>query len=230
MDDLFEDWKKTLDNFKSSVEKDLDEIRKQKAAVQQMKAEIVSELNAGRYLRDEQRLVLSAPEIVIGNVDKSGVLLDDGGSIVIVRSNQIKEEAAGPAGRILTRAASIRHIAVDPGMDGQEAVVGSLSEVVSQARSITLQSNNAEEMFTEPPVSTGCSGVRIHADERLDIEASVSSENKEKRLKALLSELKDRNTDLEKQMMKHKLSFSQMVASMEKLLLEKRGDIRKYLV
>lgn len=175
MDDLFEDWKKTLDDFKSSVEKDLDEIRKQKAAVQQMKAEIVSELNAGRYLRDEQRLVLSAPEIVIGNVDKSGVLLNDGGGIVTVRSNQIMEEAAGPEGRILSRAPSIRHIAVDPGMDGNEAVVSSLSEVVSQARSITLQSNDAKEVFSELPINAGSGGIRIHADNRLELEAAQSS-------------------------------------------------------
>ena len=119
-------------------------------------------------------------------------------------------------------ASSIRHIAEDPGSDGREHVVYPLSEVVSQARNITLQSNNAEDMFTEPPLSTGNSGIRIHADERLEIEAAVSSENKEKRLKALLSELKNRNTDLEKQMMKHKQSFSQMVVSMEKLLAEKQ--------
>ena len=39
-DYVFDDWKKMLETFQSSVEKDLEEIHKQKAEIQQMKADI----------------------------------------------------------------------------------------------------------------------------------------------------------------------------------------------
>lgn len=221
MDYIFKEWQEKLSKYESSIQKELAELRKCKAEVQQMRLEAVGK-RKGRYIFDDERLILSAPEIIIGNVDQGGSLLEGKGSAVIVRGTQVDVHGVGEGGQVAVHAPSIRHIAEDPGSDGHEHVVYPLSEVVSQARNITLQSNNAEEMFTEPPVSTGCSGVRIHADERLDIEAAVSSENKEKRLKALLSELKERNTDLEKQVQKHKLSFGQMVASMEKLLAEKQ--------
>ena len=61
MDYIFKDWEEKLSNFESSVEKDLAEIRKCKAEMQQMKLDVVAELQKGRYVRDTQRLVLSAP-------------------------------------------------------------------------------------------------------------------------------------------------------------------------
>ena len=221
MDYIFKEWQEKLSKYESSIQQELAELRKCKAEVQQMRLEAVGK-RKGRYIFDDERLILSAPEIIIGNVDQGGALLEGKGSAVIVRGTQVDVHGVGEGGQVAVHASSIRHIAEDPGSDGREHVVYPLSEVVSQARNITLQSNNAEDMFTEPPLSTGNSGIRIHADERLEMEAAVSSENKEKRLKALLSELKNRNTDLEKQMMKHKQSFSQMVVSMEKLLAEKQ--------
>lgn len=58
MDIIFDNWKKTLDDFQSSVEKELEEIRQHQAKVQQIKAEIFDELNSGRYIRDEQHIVI----------------------------------------------------------------------------------------------------------------------------------------------------------------------------
>ena len=52
MDYIFEDWEKKLSTFESSVEKDLAEIRKCKAEMQQMKLDVVAELQKGRYIRD----------------------------------------------------------------------------------------------------------------------------------------------------------------------------------
>lgn len=178
MDYIFDDWKKVLDDFKSSVEKELKEIRKHKAEVQQIKAELSNELIRGRYIRDEQRIVLSAPEIIIGNVDKSGMLLNQGGSTLILRSNHIRQDAAGETGSVVTHAASIRQIAADPGMDGNEAVVGTLSEVVSQARNIVIQSNDNTDVFSVPTTNTEAGGVHIHADSKLTLEATQSSERK----------------------------------------------------
>ena len=114
MDYIFEEWEKKLSTFESSVEKDLAEIRKCKAEMQQMKLDVVAELQKGRYVRDSQRLVLSAPEIIIGNVDRSGTLFA-GGSTVIVRGTQVGVEGAGEGGRLDLRAPSIREIAEDRG-------------------------------------------------------------------------------------------------------------------
>ena len=76
-------------------------------------------------------------------------------------------------------------------------------------------------MFSDYPGSTGGSGILIHADQEVKIDASVSSEKKEERLSALISQLKARNGDLEKQAMQHKISFAQIIASMETLLAKR---------
>ena len=74
MDYSFDNWKKALEDFKSSVDKDLEEIRRHKEEIRQVKAEIMSALGGSFYLRDPKRIVISAPEIVIGDVDRDGVL------------------------------------------------------------------------------------------------------------------------------------------------------------
>ena len=57
----FSDWLTALGKFQASVASDLDEIRKQKAEIQQLKNDIFSQVAQGRVIRDDQRLVLSAP-------------------------------------------------------------------------------------------------------------------------------------------------------------------------
>ena len=192
MDYYFDEWKKALDDFKSSVTKELAEIRKQKEEVRKLKSEIFSAMSSGYFLRDDNRIVISAPEIIIGNVDRDGVLLGNAGSCVIVRGQNVGIEGVGEDGTVQTRAASIRQTAVDPGSDGLEAVVGPLSEVVSQARSVVLEANNAAGVFPLVPVSAGDGGLSLHADGSLTVEASVSSgvlkQGLDERIKALESE------------------------------------------
>ena len=223
MDYIFEEWEKKLSTFESSVEKDLAEIRKCKAEMQQMKLDVVAELQKGRYVRDTQRLVLSAPEIIIGNVDRSGTLFA-GGSTVIVRGTQVGVEGAGEGGRLDLRAPSIREIAEDPGTDGREHVVSSLSEVVSQARNIIIQSNDAEGAFSAPAVPTGGSGVRIHADKTIDVEAAMTAESREERLTNLISETEKQKDYLKEQASAHKKSFTDLKKEMEELI-EKRDKL-----
>ena len=172
MDSVFSDWKEALQNLQDSVSKDLEEIRKQKAEVQQIKMEIFDRLAEGKYLRDDKRIVISAPEIIIGDVDKSGALWSSGGAVV-VRGNNVSLQGAGESGRVDTRASQISQIAVDPGSDGVEEVVWPHSQVVSQARSIVLQSNDCADYFSEGPTSGGA-GVRIHADDSIEISATQS--------------------------------------------------------
>ena len=225
MDYIFEDWEKKLSSFESSVEKDLAEIRKCKAEIQQMKLDVVAELQKGRYVRDTQRLVLSAPEIIIGNVDRSGALFA-GGSKVIVRGTQVGVEGAGEGGCLELRAPSIREIAEDPGTDGREHVVGSLSEVVSQARNIIIQSDDASGVFSAPTVPTGGSGVRIHADKTIDVHAAMTAESREERLSGLISETEKQKNFLKEQASAHKKSFTDLKKEMQDLI-EKRDKLAK---
>ena len=225
MDYIFEEWEKKLSNFESSVEKDLAEIRKCKAEMQQMKLDVVAELQKGRYVRDTQRLVLSAPEIIIGNVDRSGALFA-GGSKVIVRGTQVGVEGAGEGGCLELRAPSIREIAEDPGTDGREHVVGSLSEVVSQARNIIIQSDDASGAFSAPTVPTGGSGVRIHADKTIDVHAAMTAESREERLSGLISETEKQKNFLKEQASAHKKSFTDLKKELHDLI-EKRDKLAK---
>ena len=100
MDYIFDDWKKILTDFQNTVSKDLAEIHKQKMAVQQMKTDIFERLDNGQYISDPRRIVLSAPEIVIGHVDKSGDLKGEGR--VIIRSSEVDVEGVGENGTIIT--------------------------------------------------------------------------------------------------------------------------------
>ncbi len=225
MDYIFEEWEKKLSNFESSVVKDLAEIRKCKAEMQQIKLDVVAELQKGRYVRDTQRLVLSAPEIIIGNVDRSGTLFA-GGSKVIVRGTQVGVEGAGEGGRLELRASSIRQTAEDPGTDGREHVVGSLSEVVSQARNIIIQSDDAVGAFSAPTAPTGGSGVRIHADKTIDVHAAMTAESREERLESLISETEKQTSYLKEQASAHKESFTNLKKELEELI-GKRDELAK---
>lgn len=220
MDYIFKDWQDRLSKFESSVKKDLEEIRKCKAEMQQMKLEMANE-QKGRFISDDERLILSAPEIIIGHVDQGGTLLEGKGSIVVVRGTQVDVHGVGEGGHVAIKASNISQTAEDPGSDGRERVVYSSSRIVSQARNITLQSNDAKGLFSDIPSSTGGSGILIHADQQLKIEAAQSSELKEKRLTELVGQLKERNDDLQQQVMQHKVSFGLMIAEMEKLLKER---------
>ena len=217
MDYIFDDWKKTLADFQSSVEKDLNEIRKHKAEVQLLKDEIMNEVNQGRYIRDEKRIVISAPEVIIGNVDKSGSLLSQGGSVIILRGSQIGLDGVGEAGSVTTRAASIRQIAADPGMDGNEAVVGTVSEVVSQARNITIQSNDSEDVFSMPIVAAGPGGVRIHADGLLELEAAQSSDWKKQLIQNQIDVLEKNKSAVKSDVNNQKKAVEDVFKDMEKL-------------
>lgn len=188
-DTVFSNWLSALSQLQASVSKDLAEIRKQKAEIQQLKTDVFNRVSPGRYIRDDQRLVLSAPEIVIGNVDARGMMYSEGGSITI-RGQRVGLEGVGENGIVDSRAATISQIAVDPGPDGIEAVVRNQSAVISQAKSITLQSNDAEKdgYFSVLPQIAGTAGVRIHADESIEIDATASSE---KRLSQIGDQLKN---------------------------------------
>lgn len=196
MDTVFSDWKTTLQDFKDSVEKDLDEIRKQKAEIQQIKHDIFSRLAQGQYIHDDRRIVLSAPEIIIGNVDSTGMLWSENGSTITIRGNGVNLEGSGEGGYVKSRATSISQIAVDPGIDGEEDVVRPGSSVVSQARNIVIQSNDCDGCFSQLPTSLVGSGVSIHSDGQMAIDASRSVDVRGTAISDMLTALNSQKSTL----------------------------------
>ena len=223
MDYIFKEWEDKLKAMADSVEKDLKEIRKCKADVQQMKLDVVAEVQKGRYVRDNEQLIISAPRIILGNVDRNGTL-KPGGSEIIIRGTQVGVEAAGEAGQVALRAASIRQTAEDPGVDGLEHVVGTLSEVISQARHVAIHSHDAVGAFSSLTSTEGTSGVLIHADQVIKVDAAVSSENRGKELENLIKSLEAQKDALKKVTDSCKESFSKLSDDLKKLI-EKREKL-----
>ena len=227
MDYIFNDWEKKLSNFADSVEKDLNEIRQCKAEIQQMKLEMEVERQKGRYVRDDHRLVLSAPEIVIGNVDRNGTLFP-GGSTIVVRGTDVGVQAAGEGGLLEMRAAGIRQIAEDPGVDGYEHVVYNRSEVVSQARNIIIQSDETTDTFFAPTIPTGGSGVRIHADQKVDIEAAMTAESREELLGDMTKSAENMQELLKAQADQQKSGLQSSIQEITKLIEKKEKLAEDY--
>ena len=219
-DTIFSDWLSALSKLQSSVSKDLEEIRKQKAEIQQLRTDVFNKLAEGKFIRDDRRLVLSAPEIIIGNVDATGMLYGENGAITI-RGQRVGLDGVGEYGAIESRAATISQTAVDPGPDGIEAVVRGQSAIINQARHIAIQSNEADKdgFFSRGPQTTGSSGVRIHADERIDIDASESSDFRSDTVSEQISKLTSDVATYTTESTSAMTSVTSLVGQMEALLL-----------
>ena len=217
-DTVFSDWLSALSNLQASVSKDLAEIRKQKAEIQQLKTDVFNRVAQGKFIRDDQRLVLSAPEIIIGNVDASGILYNEGS--ITLRGQRVALEGVGENGMVGSRAATISQIAVDPGPDGVEEVVRNRSAVISQAKNITLQCNNAEKdgYFACLPQTVGSVGLRIHADECIEIDATASSESRSAQIGEQLKNLSGAVTGLTLDSTSAMATATALVGEMEALM------------
>ncbi len=216
-DYIIDDWKTMLGNFQDCVQKDLEEIHKQKAEIQQMKADLFKEMEGFKYYRDENCLILSAPKVIIGNVDETGDLLGGTGE-VIIKGHGVELNGVGETGHIVSRAPGIRQIAVDPGSDGQENVVCETSEITSQACNIVLESNDATDAFSVIPASAGKGGIRIHADNSMQLEAAVSSELRKSQIEATVGALTTQISALEKQKAEQKKQVDGAFDMMKSLL------------
>lgn len=164
-----------LDNFRSNVSNDITYIEAMKQEIAQMKSDIYNSVRQGKFIRDDNRIVLSAPEIVIGNVDDAGNLIGADAAIV-VRGKRVEVDGVGNTGVISCKAPTIEHIAVDTGNDGRGSIVHDTSQIVSQARSITLASYDASRkqgcQGVFPLVGAAADGIHLHADAAVTIEAA----------------------------------------------------------
>lgn len=217
---IFDQWKKALQQFNDNMEKELEEVRKCKRQMQAMRSDLENYKTGCYYIRDDNRLILSAPEIVIGNVDMNGELWGAGGSIVTIRGNHITTEGVGDGGNsygtITQKASIIRNVAVDAGQDGNEAAVMGVSQIVNQARNISLYSTEETEAFTTPAITT-TPGVFIHSDAILDLEAATSVEGKLEIIESQLKELEETKKAQKKQVDGCKKAFEEQIDILEKL-------------
>ena len=208
---IFEEWKTMLEKFQQCVDKGIEEMHQQKSEVQQIKTDIFNRLDRGAYYQDDERIVISAPEIVIGNVDKSGTLKGDYMGTVVIKGSNVSLEGVGEAGRIVSRAPIIHQKAVNPGIDGRENVVCNMSEIVSQACDIVLHSSDAKDEFSQVPVPA------LHADKQFYIEAAVSAEKRKKQIEDTIKGLDKQSKDLKKRVDDQKKSVDKFLEDMIKL-------------
>ena len=186
-------------DFKEGV---LEAIRKLKDEVYNLKVDNFNQ-SMGRVIRDDKRIVLSAPEIIIGDVNLGGILNPGCESKVVIRGTDVRLQGAGDVGRIGVQAPIIEQVAENPGIDGNEHVVGEVSKIVSQAANVTIQSDKVQNGGAFPTVSDmNEAGIRLKSDRQVDIQAAASRENRllqiDKRLKALKISKKAIDDDLKK--------------------------------
>ena len=214
---IFEEWKKMLEKFQQCVDKGVEEMHQQKAEVQQIKTDIFNRLDRGAYYHDDERIVISVPEIVIGNVDKSGALNGSYVGTVVIKGSDVSLEGVGETGRIVSRAPIIHQKAVNPGIDGRENVVCDSSEIVSQACDIVLHSSDAKGEFSQLPLHAGRGGISLHADKKFNIEAAVTAERRKKQIEDVIKGLDTQSKELKKSVENQKKAVDKFLQDMIKL-------------
>ena len=218
---ILDDLRAALDDYNSKMEGELEELHKCKREVQELKNQIAEISKGIKFVRDDNMLIISAPKIMIGNVDPNGTLYP-GGSDVTVRASNISLEGVGGeegnGGSISQRAASINSIAVDPGIDGKENVLLEESNIVFQAKGITLQSERSNEVFVDPaPVGDG---LTLNSDTTIDIHATPSNKKKKDRIDALKEELTTNCADVKKDVDKCKNDINKLFDNIAEILEE----------
>ena len=210
-------------DFKEGV---LEAIRKLKDEVYNLKVENFNQ-SMGRVIRDDKRIVLSAPEIIIGDVNLGGILNPGCESKVVIRGTDVSLQGAGDVGRIGVQAPIIEQVAENPGIDGNEHVVGEVSKIVSQAASITIQSDQVQNGGAFPTVSNMTeAGIKLKSDRQVDIQALASRENRLLQIDKRLNALKASKTAIDDDLKKAKEEFKKQREEIEELL-EKKSKLAK---
>ena len=217
---ILEDLKEALATLEGSVKKELEEIRQSKREVQRLKEQLYETAKGVHYVRDDGCLILSAPKVIIGNVDHNGCLLDGGGgSVVVLRANDVRLEGVGASlagGSITARAASIRNIAVDPGSDGLENVVCDRSEIICQAKGITLQSQDDQGCFVEPALASR--GIQIKSDSYVQVNATPMNKRRKAEIDQQLKDLESQSKVLSADSKDYKRQVEKAMEQLEKVV------------
>lgn len=178
---ILDEWKEQVDNFSKEVDKSLEEVRRHKLEIEQLKQELLNEIHNGQYIRDDQCIVISAPKIIIGNVGKDGTLLNGSGEITI-RGQKLEMDGVGEGGSLTMCAPVINQIAKDTGIDGLENVVYKNSSIVTMASSILLDSQSPvidkDNEGTFMPSSVPANGIKLSSEKGIEVMAAPQNTTK----------------------------------------------------
>ena len=221
---VFKKWEEKIeglqtDDFKKGV---LSAIRKLKQEIYDLKVDHYNQ-QQGRVIHDDRRIILSAPEIIIGDVNLGGILNGNGGSKVTIRSNDVELQGVGDTGKIDMRAPIIAQTGENAGVDGNEHVVGDVSQVSAHAGNITLQSDVVEKDGALPsldPIAE--SGIRLKSDHTMELLSTTSKTYRQKRLDDTLKDLEASKEICDAEVGKLKGEYKTIREEVDELLKKKQ--------
>ena len=229
-DSVYKNWDDKLGELTSGDFKEgvLKAIRQLKEEVYNLKVDNFNQ-SMGTMIRDDKRIVLSAPEIIIGDVNLGGVLNPGTQSRVIIKGSDVSMHGAGNLGKIDMRAPIIEQIAENPGIDGNEHIIGDVSNITSQAANITLQSDRVRKDEAFPTVNSITEGgIRINSDSQVDITATKSLDRLKARIEEQIQTLKGSKKQIDDKVKHAQEEFKTQRKEIDELLERKskfgRGD------
>ena len=222
-DSVYKSWDEKIDELTSGDFKEgvLKAIRQLKDEIYNLKVDNFNQ-SMGKLIRDDKRIVLSAPEIIIGDVNFGGVLNPDAHSSVIIKGNDVSMQGAGNLGKIDMRAPIIGQIAENPGIDGNEHIIGDVSSLISQAANITIQSDKVQKDGAFPAVNSITEGgIRINSDSQVDLTATKSLDSLKARIEEQIQTLKGSKEQIDAQVKAAQEEFKAQRKAIDELLEKK---------
>ena len=222
-DSVYKSWDEKIDELTSGDFKEgvLKAIRQLKDEIYNLKVDNFNQ-SMGKLIRDNKRIVLSAPEIIIGDVNFGGVLNPDAHSSVIIKGNDVSMQGAGNLGKIDMRAPIIEQIAENPGIDGNEHIIGDVSSLISQAANITIQSDRVQKDGAFPAVNSITEGgIRINSDSQVDLTATKSLDSLKARIEEQIQTLKGSKEQIDAQVKAAQEEFKAQRKAIDELLEKK---------
>ena len=191
------EWKEQLDQLKESLAKELEDIQQCKADIAQLRTETADKYSSVHYIRDDRKLILSAPEIVIGNVNRHGMLLGNEASVT-VRGHLLKLESLD---KLEQRAPQIHQIAEYPGIDGEEStLLPEKSEIVQAGRSILVKSLTEAKTICPGFDLTTKPGITLASEGGIAIDASLACKTEKEALDRAIAELETQKGQAQSQL------------------------------
>ena len=222
-DSVYKSWDEKIDELTSGDFKEgvLKAIRQLKDEIYNLKVDNFNQ-SMGKLICDDKRIVLSAPEIIIGDVNLGGVLNPDAHSKVIIKGNDVSMQGAGNLGKIDMRAPIIEQIAENPGIDGNEHIIGDVSSLISQAANITIQSDRVQKDGAFPAVNSITEGgIRINSDSQVDLTAIQSLDGLKARIEEQIQTLKGSKEQIDAQVKAAQEEFKTQRQAIDELLEKK---------
>lgn len=189
--DEFEELKKAIDDLKSQAVDNILAVNEAKMAVVNKVAEVAQTFQKGKYIESPERIIISSPDIVIGNVDRWGIAKP--GGTVTLRASEINIEGTSSGsmgGNVKIQAPIIHQYASDPGCEGNGESVGYGSEILLHAAGIGLQADNigTKNVLSKHPSLPVSGWVSISTDEGVAI-AKASHNNRAEDEGGMLADL-----------------------------------------